>query len=75
MDNSIDTYIARMAVVETCASIQAPSVIYRPAIVKDGNQWCVLYGKNLQEGIAGFGDTPAQACQAFDVAWCNDRAK
>jgi len=24
---------------------------------KDGNQWCYLYGDNLQEGIAGFGDS------------------
>ena len=23
---------------------------------KDGNQWCVLSGENLQEGVAGFGD-------------------
>jgi len=30
---------------------------------KDGNQWCFLYGKNLQDGIAGFGDT------IFDAAW------
>ena len=30
---------------------------------KDGNQWCFLYGENLQEGIAGFGDT------IFDAAW------
>ena len=25
---------------------------------KDGNQWCALYGKDLQVGIAGFGNTP-----------------
>lgn len=34
--------------------------------VKDGNQWCVLYGENLQVGIAGFGDTPYKAMQAFE---------
>lgn len=28
---------------------------------KDGEQWCCLYGKDLQEGIAGFGKTPAEA--------------
>lgn len=26
--------------------------------VKDGNQWCALYGEDLQAGIAGFGNTP-----------------
>lgn len=25
---------------------------------KDGDQWCALYGKNVQEGITGFGKTP-----------------
>jgi hypothetical protein len=35
----------------------------------DGNQWCALLGKNLQEGIAGFGDTPDNAMFAFDDAW------
>lgn len=34
--------------------------------VKDGNQWCVLYGDNLQVGIAGFGDTPYKAMLAFE---------
>lgn len=34
--------------------------------VKDGNQWCVLYGEDLQVGIAGFGDTPMKAMQAFE---------
>lgn len=37
------------------------------SIKKDGNQWCVLWGENLQEGIAGFGDTPEEAMDA--LAW------
>lgn len=41
----------------------------RPRITKDGNQWCVLYGDNLQEGIAGFGDTPHLAILDFNKAW------
>ena len=27
----------------------------------DGNEWCALLGENLQEGLAGFSDTPAEA--------------
>ncbi len=27
----------------------------------DGNMWCALIGKNLQEGIAGFGTNPEEA--------------
>jgi hypothetical protein len=46
-----------------------PSAIYRPAISIDGNQWCALYGENLQDGVAGFGDTPEAAMAAFDKAW------
>lgn len=38
---------------------------------QDGNQWCVLYGENLQEGIASFGDTPEQAMWRFDEAFAS----
>jgi hypothetical protein len=48
---------------------QRPSAIYRPRLSIDGNQWCALYGDNLQDGVAGFGDSPALAMEAFDKAW------
>jgi hypothetical protein len=32
---------------------------------KDGNQWCVLYGENIQGGIVGFGDTRLDAMLEF----------
>ncbi|MEQ1519700.1 MAG: hypothetical protein ABL936_00345 [Aestuariivirga sp.] len=41
----------------------------RPKISIDGNQWCVLYGENLQDGVAGFGDTPRLAVYDFNKAW------
>lgn len=43
--------------------------LLKPKISIDGNQWCVLYGENLQDGIAGFGDTPWKAVAAFNKAW------
>jgi len=46
-----------------------PHVFMRPAISIDGNQWCALYGKNLQDGVCGFGDTPAEAMSDFDKNW------
>ena len=46
-----------------------PSIIYKPKLSIDGNQWCALYGDNLQEGVCGFGDSPAEAMKAFDDAW------
>lgn len=36
---------------------------------KDGNKWCVLYGKDLMDGIYAFGDTPEQAVIKFDDAF------
>ena len=35
-------------------------------LIKDGNQWCCLYGENLHDGIVGFGDTPHQAVIDFN---------
>lgn len=32
---------------------------------KDGDQWCVLLGDNIQEGICGFGDTIEDALYRF----------
>lgn len=55
----------RLAALET----QRPSVLYRPAIYVDGDQWCALYGGDLQRGVCGFGDSPAEAMSAFNKAW------
>lgn len=52
---------------------EAPHVLMRPAVYPDGDQWCALYGENLQEGVAGFGDTPELAVRAFDEAWRGQR--
>lgn len=30
-------------------------------ICLDGDKWCAMIGKDLQEGLAGFGDTPLDA--------------
>ena len=49
--------------------LQRPSTIHRPRLFIDGNQWCALYGENIQDGVAGFGDSPEDAMKAFDEAW------
>ena len=43
--------------------------LLQPRIFKDGNQWCVLYGENIQDGICGFGDTPRLAVYDFNKSW------
>jgi hypothetical protein len=52
-----------------------PSAVYRPSLSIDGDQWCALYGANLQEGVAGFGDTPALAMSDFDRNWMGMSAR
>lgn len=53
-----------------------PSVLFqqRLDIAKDGNQYRVLLGTNLQDGIAGFGTTLAQAMLDFDKNYQGESA-
>ena len=46
-----------------------PFFLLRPRVFKDGDKWCALLSDDLQIGVAAFGDTPAKAASAFDVAW------
>ena len=53
-----------------------PSVLYRPQVRKMiGGKWCAYYRPGTTQhgmsyvGVEGFGDTPAEACAAFDKAW------
>lgn len=50
-----------------------PSAVFRPELSIDGDQWCALYGRNLVEGVAGFGDTAEAAMLAFDGAWHSEK--
>ena len=43
--------------------------LLKPRIFIDGSMWCVLYGENLQDGVAGFGETPELAVFEFNKAW------
>ena len=40
----------------------------------DGNQWSVLAGSNIQEGVCGFGDTPEEAITEFAKEWLKTRS-
>lgn len=53
--------------------LSRPSVLFRPTLSADGDMWCALLGDNLQEGVAGFGETPAKAMEAFDKAFNEER--
>lgn len=49
-----------------------PFTLYRPKMFRDGNQWCALYGDNLQNGVAGFGESPQKAVEDFNRNWLAD---
>jgi hypothetical protein len=51
-----------------------PFMTLRPRMFPDGNAWCALYGENVQDGVIGFGETPAKAAESFDLAWLNEKA-
>jgi hypothetical protein len=46
-----------------------PSVLWRPRLSIDGDKWCALYGENLQDGVAGFGESAERAMRDFDREW------
>jgi hypothetical protein len=69
------TTIAGYEVARVAEAYAAPSAVYRPALKIDGNQWCALYGENLQDGVAGFGDSPEAAMQDFNKSWKTNSAR
>jgi len=46
-----------------------PSTVYKPKLIMDGDQWCALFGDNIQEGVCGFGKSPEKAMLDFDREW------
>lgn len=53
----------------TAYEMQRPAVLYKPSLGIDGSKWCALYGEDLMHGVAGFGDSPAEAMLDFDKNW------
>ena len=54
---------------QAASAYDLPSVLYRPKLFPDGNKWCALYGDNLQDGFAAFGESPGDAMHQFDMTW------
>ena len=55
----------RMAIIEEQAVMNLFNTL-KPKFGKDGNEWFVLYGDDLQSGICGFGKTLSSAIQDFN---------
>lgn len=71
MNDRIEDTLQRMEDIALNTLIESRDAhkIFVPKVYLDGNMWCALYGENLQEGIAGFGDTPMKAIMAYDREW------
>jgi len=70
-------HVSQLIGIETDAAISRSTaerrhsfwaVIYGLKPVKDGDKWCVLLGDDIQTGVCGFGDTPEEAIEAFEIA-------
>ncbi len=66
------THLATCALQEVSAEYTRPFITMKPDMSVDVNQYCFLHGPNLQEGVAGFGDTPEKAALNFDHNFYND---
>lgn len=64
-----------IATQDIAIAMTRPSVLYRPHLAIDGNKWSALYGDNIQQGVCGFGDSPAEAMADFDAEWAKALAK
>jgi len=65
-DISFHLDIIRQEFVNAALEQQRPAILMRPALSIDGNQWCALYGENIQDGLSGFGSSPYAALIDFD---------
>lgn len=63
------------AALEVQLTLTSPHILMRPKVYPDGGQWCALYGRDIQEGVAGFGNTPLGACLDFDRNWNSQTLK
>jgi hypothetical protein len=52
--------------------LNRPCFLFKPRLSIDGNKWCALYGDNLQDGVAGFGNSPELAYEDFDKQWSKE---
>lgn len=72
--SEFDTFTLNQQLIATARDRAYWAVILNLAPYPDGNKWCVLWGKDLQEGVAAFGDTPISAIRQFDIEMLNQKA-
>ena len=69
INNSLKT-IARLMeryfIAQTTTRRTRPDNLLNIRVFIDGDKWCALHGDDLQSGLCGFGDSPAEAILNFD---------
>lgn len=73
-DTSHAQAMIRDAFLGAVSSYDRPSAVYRPRLFLDGDQYCALYGEDLMNGCAGFGETADKAMWDFDKNWQQQNA-
>ena len=80
MLNDQDSNMAANAICHSAAMVQGsfadvafemmrPAVLFKPRLCRDGSLWCALFGEDLQSGVCGFGESPADAMWDFNKEW------
>lgn len=47
--------------------IPSTANLLQPVLFKEGHTYCCVLGPGIQEGIVGFGETPEEAIQDWDI--------
>jgi hypothetical protein len=72
-----DVTLAATAIADAANAIQrvisCPSVLYRPTLFFDGQDWVAMLGPDRARGLCVTGNTPAQAMTRFDIAFHSAR--
>jgi hypothetical protein len=50
---------------------RSPAAVRRPSLSSRSGLWIAILGRNIEEGIVGFGSTVEAALRAFDAQYLN----
>jgi len=71
-DNNGHISSAEVNIYQYSCELNRPSYLYKPTLSIDGDQWCALFGNNIQDGVCGFGKSPELAYLNFDKEWSKE---
>lgn len=69
-----EIFLAAQAAIQAWDDANRPSILLKLKLYIDGDQWCALFGSDIQDGLAGFGETPNMAMLDFDKNYYSQKA-